>query len=88
MSGHVPNDQDQPLDPEAYKHQLLLLKSAHCCRPVVHQGLYRFINGLTLHQDGGRVGMTVYLMGMNDHIDYRQVQIKPAHGDQTAREPT
>ncbi|SFD84297.1 hypothetical protein [Massilia yuzhufengensis] len=72
------DSQDTPLDPTAYKHQLLLLKSAHCARPVLHQGLHRFINGLSLHQDGGRVSMTVYLAGSAAGIDSAEVQIKPA----------
>jgi hypothetical protein len=76
MTGPVPNNQDEPLDPEAYKHQVLLLKSAHCCRPVLYQGRHQFINGLTLLQDGGRVAMTVYLAGKKDGIDSQDVQIK------------
>jgi len=69
---------DTPLDPAAYKHQLLLLKSAHCARPVLHQDRHRFINGLSLYQDGGRVSMTVYLAGTKDGIDSTEIQITPA----------
>lgn len=76
MTGPVDADQVEPLDPNAYKHQARLLKSAHCCRPVVHQGLHQFINGLTLYHDGGRVAMLVYLAGMKDGIDSSDVQIK------------
>jgi len=76
MTGPVDADQVEPLDPDAYKHQARLLKSAHCARPVVHQGLHQFINGLTLYHDGGRVAMIVYLTGKNGGIDSSEIQIK------------
>jgi len=76
MTRPVDADQVAPLDPGAYKHQALLLKSAHCARPVVHEGLHQFINGLTLYHDGGRVAMIVYLAGIRDGIDSSNVQIK------------
>lgn len=78
MTGPVPITQDAPLDPEAYKHQLLLLKSAHCARPVLHQDRNHFINGLSLYQNGGRVAMTVYLAGFKEGIDSSEIRIKPA----------
>lgn len=78
MTGPLPITQDTPLDPEAYKHQLLLLKSVHCARPVLYQDRNRFINGLSLYQDGGRVAMTVYLAGTKEGIDSTEIQIKPA----------
>jgi len=76
MTGPVPNDQDEPHDMAAYQHQLLLLKSAHCCRPVIHRGLQQYINTLTLRHDGGRVAMLVYLNGIPEAIDSTDVQIK------------
>lgn len=78
MTGPVPNNQDTPLDAAAYRHQMLLLRSAHCARPVLYQDRNRFINSLTLYQDGGRVSMTVYLAGAKGGIDSSEVQIKPA----------
>lgn len=69
--------QDRPLDEDAYKHQLLLLKSAHCCRPVLRQGLKQFINGLTLYHAGGRLAMIVYLAGNSEGIDSSEIQIQP-----------
>lgn len=83
MTGPVDADQVEPLDLNAYKHQALLLKSAHCCRPVVHQGLHQFINGLTLFHDGGRVAMLVYLAGIPGGIDSNEVQIKVAKHEVT-----
>jgi len=81
MIGPINADQVEPLDPNAYKHQARLLKSAHCARPVVHHGLHQFINGLTLYHDGGRVAMLVYLAGKPDGVDSNDVQIKPSnHG--------
>jgi hypothetical protein len=85
MIGPVPNNQDEPLDPDAYQHQVRLLKSAHCCRPVIHRGLHQFINGLTLYQDGGRVAMTVYLAGSAEAIDSAQIDIKPATGKEESQ---
>lgn len=66
---------DTPLDQQNYKHQLLLLKSAHCARPVLYQERNHFINGLTLYQNGGRVAMTVYLAGKRDGIDSAEIGI-------------
>jgi hypothetical protein len=76
MTGPVPNNQDEPLAPEAYAHQVRLLKSAHCCRPVLYQGKLQFIKGLTLHHNGGRVEMIVWLAGNKEAIDSAEVQIK------------
>lgn len=76
MSAFDTDANDTPLDQQAYKHQLLLLKSAHCARPVLHQDRNHFINALSLYQDGGRVSMTVYLAGMKEGIDSKEVQIK------------
>ena len=76
MTGPVEADQVEPLDVNAYRHQALLLKSAHCARPVVHQGLHQFINGLTLYHDGGRVGMLVYLAGIKGGINSNEIEIK------------
>ena len=78
MTGPVPNNQDEPNDVEAYRHHLLLLKSMHCCRPVVYQGLNQFISCLTANRDGGRISMTVYLAGKPGSIDSSQIQIQHA----------
>ena len=78
MTRPVPNNQDEPNDVEAYRHHLLLLKSMHCCRPVVYQGLNQYITCLTANRDGGRISMTVYLTGKPGAIDSSQIQIKPA----------
>ncbi|KQZ46356.1 hypothetical protein [Massilia sp. Root1485] len=75
--------QDVPLDQDAYRHHLLLLKSAHCARPVLHEGLHQFINSLTLYQAGGRVGMIVYLAGKKEGIDSSEVRITPSAGNTT-----
>lgn len=77
MTGPVPNKQDEPLHPEAFAHQLRLLKSVHCCRPVLYQGKQQFIRGLTVHHGGSGVGMIVWLAGNSDAIDSADVQIKP-----------
>jgi hypothetical protein len=76
MTGPVPNNQDEPQDPAMYQHHLLLLKSMHCCRPVLYQGRKRFISCLTLHHDTSKVGMTVYLAGAPEALNSMDVQIK------------
>lgn len=78
MTGPIPNNQDVPLDPESCKHHMQLVKSAHCCRPVIYLGLKQYINGLSIYHDGGRVAMTVYLGGKKDGIDSREIQIMPS----------
>lgn len=78
MSAFDIGPNDTPLDQEAYRHQLLMLKSAHCARPVLYQNRNRFINSLTLYQNGGRVSMLVYLAGSKDGVDSTEVQIKSA----------
>jgi hypothetical protein len=75
--------QDVPLDQDAYRHNLLLLKSAHCARPVMHEGLNQFINSLTLYQNGGRVAMIVYLAGKKEGIDSSEISIKPSANNTT-----
>lgn len=75
MTVPTSSNQDEPIDPENYKHQFLLLKSAHCCRPVLHRGLKQFIHTLTMYQDGGRLGMTVYLNGIKGGIESSEIQM-------------
>jgi hypothetical protein len=75
MTGPVDDSRDQPLDPQAYRHQLLLLKSLHCARPVLHDGLSKFIQCLTINQSGCDIGMLVYLTGHPTAIECSQIQI-------------
>lgn len=79
MTGPVETSQDKPLDVEAYRHHLLLLKSLHCARPVLHQGLNQFIKALTLNDSGGSVVMIVYLAGKQGGIDSSEIEIKPSN---------
>jgi len=85
MVGPVPNRQDEPLDAEAFAHQRRLLKSAHCCRPVLYQGKQHFINGLTVHHNGPGVGMIVWLAGIGEAIDSADVEIKPSSTSEEGR---
>lgn len=71
----VVSNQEELFDPELYKHHLLLLKSAHCCRPVLYRGLKQFIHTLTMSQDGGSLSMTVYLAGITGGMDSAEIQI-------------
>ncbi|WP_314435480.1 hypothetical protein [Massilia timonae] len=83
MTGPVPNNQDEPNDPAAYKEHLLLLKSMHCARPVIHKGLKQFITCLTANRDGGRISMTVYLAGIADGIDSSEIEVRPTNKEGT-----
>jgi len=83
MTGPVHVDPNEPNDPQAYREHLLLLKSMHCCRPVVHDGLNQFITCLSANRDGGRISMTVYLAGKRDGIDSNNIQIKNSNTERT-----
>lgn len=75
MTGPVDAGQVEPLDSAAYRHQLLLLKSMHCTRPVLHQGRKQFIQCVTANLSGSDIGMTVYLAGIKGGIDSAEIQI-------------
>lgn len=77
MIGPVPNNQDEPNDPAAYREQLRLLKSMHCARPVLHQGLKQFITCLNANRDGGRISMTVYVAGQPGGFDSSEIEVLP-----------
>jgi len=83
MTVPASDNQDEPIDLESFKHQARLLKSAHCCRPVLYRGLKQFIHTLTMYQDGGRLGMTVYLNGIRGGIDSSEIQIMANAGQPT-----
>jgi hypothetical protein len=76
LIGPVTTNQDEPLDPAAYRHQLQLLKSLHCSRPVLHEGLNHFIKCLSVNLSGCDLQMTVYLAGKTEGIDSSEIQIK------------
>lgn len=69
MSGEINELASGPLYPEAYRHQMLLLKAMHHARPVIHEGLQQFLQVLTPRLAGGRVQMDVYLQGRAAPID-------------------
>ncbi|MFC5551781.1 hypothetical protein [Massilia aerilata] len=75
MTGPIAANQDQPLNPSTFKHQALLLKSMHCCRPVLHNGLKHYIQGLTSNVSGCDITMLVYLTGKPDGIDSSLIEI-------------
>lgn len=87
MTGPVPNNQDEPLDPETCRHHLQLLKSAHCARPVLYQGRSQFIKALSINDSGGQIAMTVWLTGIRDGIDSADIEIKQviANGGSTEK---
>lgn len=78
MTGPVDASQDKPFNPETYRHQLLLLKSLHCGRPVLHQGLNQFVRCVSANASGCDIVMTVYLAGIKDGIDSSEIQIQPS----------
>ena len=75
MTGPVDTSRDVPFDLDAYRHQLLLLKSLHCGRPVLHKGRAQFIQCLSANRSGCDLPMTVYLAGMEAGIDSTEIQI-------------
>ena len=77
MIGPVDASQDEPFNPDICRHQLLLLKSLHCGRPVLYQGLRHFIRCVTANQSGCDVGMIVYLTGKADGVDSTEIEIAP-----------
>lgn len=79
-------EQNEPLDDAAYRHQWALLKSLHCARPVLHEGLSRFINCLSANLSGSQVDMTVYLAGVKGGIDSKEIQIKTTQNEGTKDE--
>ncbi len=81
MTGPVQGTQNEPNDPTSYKHHLLLLKSMHCARPVLHRGMKQFISCLTANREGGRISMTVYLAGKVCGFDSAEIQIMPDNGN-------
>lgn len=83
MTGPVPNNQDEPNDPAAYRAHLLLLKSMHCARPVLYQGKKQFITCLTANRDGGRISMLVYLAGKPGGIDSKEIEVQPTNKEGT-----
>jgi len=83
VTGPVPNNQDEPNDPAAYREHLLLLKSMHCARPVVYQEKKQFITCLTANRDGGRISMTVYLAGIAGGIDSSEIEVRPTNKEGT-----
>jgi len=86
MTGPVDANRDKPFNPEAYKHQLLLLKSLHCGRPVLHQGRNEFIQCVNVNLSGCDIGMTVYLAGLRGGIDSSEIQINTANAGTEALE--
>jgi hypothetical protein len=77
MIGPVDATRDEPFHPDRCRHQLLLLKSLHCCRPVLYQGLRQFIRCVTANQSGCDIDMIVYLAGKKEGVDSREVEIVP-----------
>lgn len=77
MIGPVDATQDEPFSAELCRHHLLLLKSLHCGRPVLHQGRRQFIKCVTANQSGCDIEMIVYLAGHTTGVDSREVEISP-----------
>jgi hypothetical protein len=77
MIGPVDSTRDGPFHPEICRHQLLLLKSLHCGRPVLYQGQRQFISCVTANLSGCDIDMIVYLAGKKGGVDSREVEITP-----------
>lgn len=59
----------EPLDADACKQHLALVKSMHCCRPVVINGLEQHIQVVHARQAGGRIEMDVWITGSAERVD-------------------
>jgi hypothetical protein len=82
MMRQLPEDTcDEPLAPETYRHHQLLVKSAHCARPVVCDGKNAYISCLTMNRAGGAWDMTVYLAGDPTPRDSREITITTNNND-------
>jgi hypothetical protein len=77
MIGPIDNTQDEPFNADLCRHQLLLLKSLHCGRPVLYQGLRHFISCMTANRSGCDIDMTVYLAGRTGGLDCREIEVPP-----------
>lgn len=75
MTGPIESRHDVLFNPDAFRHQLLLLKSLHCARPVLHEGRMQFIQCLSVNLSGCDFQMTVYLAGKQAGVDSSAVQI-------------
>ena len=64
-----------PLDPEAYRHQMPLLKAMHHATPVMVDGKQQYLQVLTPRLAGGRVQMDVYLQGNPVAIDSSKITL-------------
>jgi len=71
-------DQTTPLDFATCQHQLQIMQAWHCARPVLHQGLYRFINGMTGNSvASSSCRLILYLAGVPEPVDSAEVQVHP-----------
>jgi hypothetical protein len=66
-----------PLNEAAMLRDLKLIKSMHCCRPVVVDGRQEFIHTVSAAQAGGRIETLVYLTGNSTPVLAEQVIIQP-----------
>lgn len=73
--GDAPPEPAGPLDPVAYRQQMLLLKALHHAHPVMHEGRQQFLHVLTPRLAGGRVQMDVYLQGRATPIDSSEITL-------------
>lgn len=74
----IPAATYEPLDADEYKRQAALLKSLHCCRPVLYEGKERFIQVMHARQAGGRIEGEVRLTGGPESVDLKLIEFPPA----------
>jgi hypothetical protein len=75
MTATLPLPAHSPLEPDAYKHQARLLLAQHSARPVLFDGKENFIQVIDSRLAGGRVDMTVYLIGNQNPIDSSRIAL-------------
>ena len=77
MSTTLPAPAFEPLDAEACKQHLVLVKSMHCCRPVLVAGKEEFVQVVNARLAGGRIEVEVWLTGGADPVDMKLITLPP-----------
>lgn len=74
----IPAPTYEPLDAEACKQHLALVKSMHCCRPVLVDGKEEYLQVVNGYQEGGRIQVDVWLTGVPAPVDMKLIEFPPA----------
>ncbi|MDQ1921700.1 hypothetical protein [Massilia pseudoviolaceinigra] len=67
-----------PLDPEACKHQMILMKALHCAHPVIYEGKQCVVQEVSARQAGGRIEGVAYLRGNPEPVECSKITLQQA----------